>query len=165
MELVKKIKDKAPEYDSKFEEFIGRFTVLQGGRAGFAGDGLSLEQGKQFATKYEIFMYAFFLGVRNESRIPFPQHSKKTKFIEIKSWQPTDLADYVVMGALALSNIDFFELEKMEVSEIESELSNIRVIIEEYANGGFEFLKNKFEDDPGFFANNDNCFIELLECN
>lgn len=163
MELVKKIKDKAPEYDSKFEELIGRFTVLQGGRAGFAGEGVSFEQSKQFATKYEIFMYAFFLGVRNENRIPFAQQTKKTKFIEIKSWQPSDLADYVVMGALALSNIDFFELEQMEVTEVESELSNIRVIIEEYANGGFEFLKNKFDNDPDFFANNDNCFIDLLD--
>lgn len=162
MELVKKIKDRAPEYDSKFEELIGRFTVLQGGRAGYAGEGVSFDQSKQFTTKYEMFMYAFFLGVRNESRIPFPQQSKKTKFIEIKNWQPADLADYVVLGALALSNIEFIELEKMEAPEIEKEISNIRLIIEEYANGGFEILNYKFDNDPDFFANNDNCFIDLL---
>lgn len=162
MELIKKIKDKAPEYDSRFEELIGRFTVLQGGRAGFAGQATSFEESKQFATKYEIFMYSFFLGFRNASRLPFPQNASKTKFIEIKYWQPSELADYVIMGALTKSNVDFFELEKKEDTEIESEISNIRQIIEEYANGGFEILLNKFERDSDFFANNGNCFIDLL---
>ena len=64
MELLKKIKDKAPEYDSRHEEFIMRFTVGQGGKAGTVGEDAAFEQGKQFTTKFEFFMYATLLGLK-----------------------------------------------------------------------------------------------------
>lgn len=163
MEFLKKIKDRAPEYDSAHEGLITKFTLVQGGRAGTAGQETAWEQGKYFSTKYEIYMYAALLGLKNEYRIPLNSDSKKEKFIEIKYWQPQDLADYVVMSVLSKSEIDFNELENKEDKEVEREILSLRKLMEEYANGGFDKIRAKLEAEPTFFDNNDNCFIDLLE--
>lgn len=164
MELLKKIKDKAPEYDSSLEELITKFTVMQGGRAGTASEGTSYTQGKYFSTKYEIYMYAVLLGLRTNYRLPLTTNNK-SKFIEIKSWQPIDLADYIIMGIFAKSDIDFNELENMEERSVEKEILNLKKLMEEYANGGFDKIRAKFESSPEFFTNNDNCFVDLLDEN
>lgn len=164
MELLKKIKDRAPEYDSTYENLITRFTVVQGGRAGTAGEGASWEQGKYFNTKYEIYMYVTLLGLRSNYSLPL-NSGEKSKFIEIKSWQPNDLADYIIMGVLAKSDIDFNMIENKEDKEVEKDILILKKLIEEYANGGFDKLRAKYESDPVFFENNENCFIDLLEEN
>jgi hypothetical protein len=162
MELLKKIKDKEPEYDSSFEELISKFTVMQGGRAGKASEGSDWEEGKNFANKYEIYMYATLLGLRSNYRLPIKSNNK-SKFISINSWKPTDLADYIIMGILAISEIDFYELENKDDKEVEKDILHLKKLMEEYANGGFDKLRAKLESSPSFFENNDNCFIDLLE--
>ena len=163
MELLKKIKDRAPEYDAAHEDLITKFTLVQGGRAGTAGEGTAWEQGKYFSTKYEIYMYAALLGLKNDYRVAIGTKAKREKFIEMKSWQPADLADYVVMSVFAKSEIDFNELENKDDKEVEKEILNLRKLMEEYANGGFDKIRAKLESEPNFFDNNDNCFIDLLE--
>lgn len=163
MEFLKKIKDRAPEYDSAYEGLITKFTLMQGGRAGTAGDTTAWEQGKFFSTKYEIYMYATLLGLKNDYRIPLNSDSKKEKFIEIKFWHPQDLADYVLMSVLSKSNIDFIELEDKEDKEVEKVILALRKLMEEYANGGFDKIRAKLEGEPAFFENNENCFIDLMD--
>lgn len=163
MELLKKIKDREPEYDSANEELITKFTVVQGGRAGTAGESASWEQGKHFSTKYEIYMYAALLGLKNDYRVALKPSTDKSKFIAIKSWQPSDLAEYVIMGVIAKSEIDFNELENKDDKEVEKEILSLKKLMEEYANGGFDKIRAKLESSPTFFDNNDNCFIDLLE--
>jgi hypothetical protein len=163
MELLKKIKDRAPEYDAAHEDLITKFTLVQGGRAGTAGETTAWEQGKYFSTKYEIYIYAALLGLKNNYRLPLGTNAKKEKFIEIKSWQPTDLADYVIMSVFAKSEIDLNELEQKDEKDVEKEILNLRKLMEEYANGGFDKIRAKMESEPAFFDNNDNCFIDLLE--
>ncbi|HEY5368363.1 MAG TPA: hypothetical protein VIJ75_05160 [Hanamia sp.] len=164
MELLKKIKDKAPEYNSQHEEFILRFTVGQGGKAGSAGEEATFEQGKQFSTKFEIFMYATLLGLKNNYRLPIPENARKISFMYyIKHWQPVDLVDFILMGLISKLDIDFNELENKDDKEIEKEILNLRKLMEEYANGGFDKIRSKLESEPSFFVNNDNCFLDLLE--
>ena len=163
MELLKKIKDRTPEYDASLEDLITKFTLVQGGRAGTAGEGTAWEQGKYFSTKYEIYMYAALLGLKTDYRLPIRDNAEKEKFIEIKYWQPADLADYVIMSVFGKSNIDFNELENKDDKEVEKEILYLRKLLEEYANGGFDKIRAKLEQDPTFFDNNDNCFIDLLD--
>lgn len=163
MELLKRIKDRAPEYDAIHESLITKFTLVQGGRAGTATEETAWEQGKYFSTKYEIYMYAALLGLKNDYPIPIGKDAQKEKFIEIRYWQPPDLADYIIMGILAKADIDFNALENLEDAEIEKEILSLRKLLEEYANGGFDKIRAKMESDPTFFDNNDNCFIDLLD--
>jgi hypothetical protein len=163
MEFIKKFKDRTPEYDISFEGLITKFTVVQGGRAGTAASDASWQQGKYFTTKYEIYMYATLMGLKNDYRLPINPDAATTKFIEIRSWQPSDLADYVIMGVLAKTEIDFNQLENKDDKEVEKELLNLKRLMEEYANGGFDKIRAKLESEPSFFDNNDNCFIDLLD--
>ncbi len=162
MELLRKIKDRAPEYDSIHEELISKFTLGQGGRAGTAGIETAWEQGKYFSTKYEIYMYATLLGLKSNYRVPLNTEGKRTKFIEIKAWQPSDLAEYVLMCVFAKADINFSELDSKDDDQVEKVILAFRKLMEEFANGGFDKIRAKLESDPAYFDNNENCFIDLL---
>jgi hypothetical protein len=161
MELLKRFKDRSPEYDGQYYDLILEFTLEQGGRMGTASEEDRWKQGKFFSTRYEMYMYAALLGMKRDYRIPIPTGTDKKKFIEIRSWQPSELADFIVMSLFGLSDIDLIQLEELEEKEIEKELSQMKTLLEEYANGGFDLIKSKKDDEPSFFYN-DNCFIDLL---
>lgn len=163
MELINRLKDRAPEYDERYHDMIMGFTMEQGGRAGTATESSSWEQGKYFTRRYEIYMYATLLGMKKDYRIEIPQGAKKRKFIEMRAWQPSEIADYIIMGLFAKSDVDFNALEEMEEEEVEKELSKLRSLLEEYANGGFDFIRAKKEENPAFFSENENCFLDLLD--
>jgi len=161
MQILNRIKERAPRYNSVYETLISKFTVIQGGLAGTSTKSTFWEQGKYFSTKYEIFMYALLLGLKKDYSIT--SNNKTTKFIEIKSWQPMDIADYIIMAIIAKSGVDLNELELLDKKAIEFEILKWKKLMEEYANGGFDIIRAKLEDRPEYFENNDNCFIDLLD--
>lgn len=162
MELLKRIKDRAPEYDSHYYDMILNFTIEQGSGMGRTSEEERWKQGKYFSTRYEMYMYASLLGLKKNYNLPISTGVDKKKFIEIKSWQPYDVADYVIMGVLAKSNIDFNELENLEEEQVEKKITELKSILEGYANGGFDIIRSKLEGQPSFFKN-DNCFLDLLD--
>lgn len=161
MELLKRFKDRSPEYDSQYYDLILDFTIEQGGRMGTASEEERWKQGKFFSTRYEMYMYAALLGMKRDYRIPIPPGSEKKKFIEIRSWQPSELADFIIMSLFGLDQVELIELEEMEKSEVEKKLTQMKALLEEYANGGFDIIKSKKEEEPSFFYS-ENCFIDLL---
>lgn len=163
MDLLKRIKDRAPEYDSQYYDMILNFTIEQGSGMGRSSEEERWKQGKYFSTRYEMYMYATLLGLKKNYRLPIDVPSKdRKKFIEIKSWQPHDVADYIIMGVLAKSKLDFNELENLEEDLVEKKITEQKGLLEEYANGGFDLIHSKMEDEPTFFLN-DNCFLDLLD--
>jgi len=162
MELLKRIKDRAPEYDSQYYQMILDFTIEQGGKAGTSTDEDRWKQGKYFSTRYEMYMYAALLGLKKDYKIPITYGTKKEKFIEMRSWQPADVTDYVIMSVLGKSCFDFNELENLEEELVEKKVTELRSLLEDYANGGFDIIRSKKESDPSYFSQNENCFIDLL---
>lgn len=163
MELLKRIKDRSPEYNEQYFQMILDFTIEQGAGMGRSSEEDRWKQGKYFSTRYEIYMYAALLGLKKNYRLPIPKGNKKQKFIEIRSWQPSDVADYVIMGIIAKSGFDWNALEALEEAEVEDKITELRSILEEYANGGFDLIRAKKEDSPEFFQQNENCFLDLLD--
>lgn len=163
MDLINRLKDRAPEYDERYYNLILEFTMEQGGKMGTATEASSWEQGKYFTRRYEIYMYAALMGMRKDYRVEIPRGTNKRKFIEMRSWQPSEIADYIIMGLFAKSDLDFNALEDMEEEEIEKELTKLRSLLEEFANGGFDLIRSKKEEDPAFFSENENCFLDLLD--
>lgn len=163
MELVKRLKEREPEYDARYHDMIMGFTMEQGGRSGTATESSSWEQGKYFTRRYEIYMYAAILGLKHDCRIEIPRGTEKRKFIKIGAWQPSEIADYIIMGLFAKADIDFNTLEEMEEEEVEKELTKLRSLLEEFANGGFDLIRAKKEEDPSFFEENENCFLDLID--
>lgn len=166
MDFIKKLKLKEPEYDSSYEEFIKKFTVEQGGKAGKVDDNIGTvawEQGRFFSSKYEIYMYALLIGLKKGIKHPTPKGIESKKFISIESWKPVEIADYCIMCILAVSDIDLNDIEQMEDSEVEKQITKLKNLFEEYANGGFDYLKSEYENNQIVFENNENIFIDLLE--
>lgn len=163
MELLKRIKDRAPEYDNQYFQMILDFTIEQGGKAGTSTEEDKWKQGKYFSTRYEMYIYAALLGLKKDYKVPIAYGTEKSKFIEMRSWQPQDITDYVIMGVLAKSGFDFNELENLEEEKVEKKITELRSLLEDYANGGFDIIRAKIETDPSFFIHNENCFLDLLE--
>jgi|AntRauTorckE6833_2_1112554.scaffolds.fasta_scaffold86049_2 hypothetical protein len=163
MDLLDRIKSRAPEYDEIYYQFILDFTVEQGARMGTAKDEDKWKQGKYFSTRYETYMYATLLGLKKNYKIPIESGTKTKKFIEINSWKPVSIANYIIMGILAMGDYNLYQLEDMEEQEVENTITNIKKDIEDYANGGFDIIRSKTEEDETFFIENDNSFIDLLD--
>jgi hypothetical protein len=163
MELLNNLKNREPIYDARFHEMIMKFTIEQGGKMGTQSELERWEQGKFFSTVYEFYMYSAIIGLKNDYQIELPKESEKKKFIPISSWKPEDLVDFILMSVIAKSGIDFNELEYKEDKEVKEKISDIRSLLEQYANGGFDMIKSRYDEDPDFFENNDNCFLDLLD--
>jgi hypothetical protein len=162
MEFLKRIKDRAPEYEARYFDLILEFTIEQGSVMGRQSEEDKWKQGKYFSTRYEMYMYAALLGLKKDYALPIPRGTDKKKFETIGNWKPPEVADYVVMCLLAKSPIDFNELEDMEEELVEKEITKLRSLLEEYANGGFDLISSKKEEEPSFFLN-ENCFLDLLD--
>jgi hypothetical protein len=107
-------------------------------------------------------MYAALLGLKKDYKIPIAYGTEKSKFIEMRSWHPQEITDYIIMGVISKSGIDFNELENMEDEKVEKKITELRGLLEDYANGGFDIIRAKRESDPAYFSQNENCFLDLL---
>lgn len=163
MNLLDEIYKKEPKYSDNYYTFILEFTIQQGGKAGTASEDERYLQGKYFSTRYEIFMYAAFLGLRCDYKLPIAENAKKVKFEKIENWKPRGIADYLIMAVLGKGDYDLFQIEQSEEEEQKNIVRRIIVDIESYANAGFDIIKSKAEEDERFFLDNDNCFIDLLD--
>jgi len=141
---------------------ILEFTMEQGGRTGRRGEEYRWVQGKHFSFVYEMYMYAALLGMKLEYRLPMVRGTERAYFNEIRNWQPPEVADYVLMALLGKADLDLNALELMEEEQVEEKITELRGLLEAYANGGLDKIRSKREEDPAFFQQNDNCFLDLL---
>jgi enoyl reductase-like protein len=163
MDLLEVIGTREPEYDERYYDFILEYTVEQGAKMGTASEEEKWLSGKFFSTRYEMYMYAVLLGLKKDYRIAFDSNTKKRKFLKIDGWNPTNLANYIIASVMGKMEIDIFELENLTVEEVGKKATEIKKTIEEYANGGFDLIRAKAEEEGEFFKQNDMSFIELLD--
>lgn len=157
MEFIKRFEDRAPVYALVYREpIIDRFSLV-GGR----DEGLKQETGRFFSNVYEIYMYAAMLGLKNNYRVPL-EGVQTRDFNKIRYWQPNELVRFIFMALLAKSDLDFNALEEMEEGNVEREITKLKSLLEEFANGGFDLISSKLKDSSYFFEN-EYCFLELLD--
>lgn len=148
-EWLSYLKDRRPNYA------ISRASLIER----FANKGKSKSDYVQFGPIYQLFMYAVILGFHRKERIPLPSSpSERTEFISIDRWQPEGLVHYLLMLLLAEQAIqeeiglDYMAMEEMEDNEIKDKFKGLVKIMEEYANGGFGIIHDRFESNPDFFS-------------
>ena len=163
MNFLERLKTRAPEYDAKYYDFILKFTAEQGSTMGRSTEKEKWELGKYFTTRYEMYMYATLLGLRKDYSMPIEGGTDKKKFIELHSWKPEQITDYIIMSILAKGDYDLFEMEEMNESELEKNLTQIKSDMEAYANGGFDIIYSKAQEDENYFIENENSFLDLLD--
>jgi hypothetical protein len=130
----------------------------------FANKGNKKSEYNQFGPLYELYIYAFTLGLKTKTNIPLPPRNQTTDFLEIGKWKrDSKLVDFLMMIIFThCEEIGFTwnELEDMEEKELNTVISNIIIFIESYANGGLKFLHNQWEE--GKLLNSHYLFVDLM---
>lgn len=144
---------KAPKYSVSLEQLFDKLANKQG-KGEFS----------QFGPLYELYVYAFFLGLKIGSRIELASGSNAKKFVEIAGWKSSSpLIDFLLLTIFSRSDeigFDWNELEDMEEKDMAEVVRKIITFIEEYAYGGLDYIKNKF--DNGQLDNSQYLFVDLL---
>lgn len=145
----------------KYPKFHEKFDYLTQKIANKQGKG----EFSQFGPLYELYVYAFYLGLKIESRIEMPEGKYSKKFEKIGGWkQASPLIDFLLLTIFSRSDeigFDWNELEDMEENKLGEVVSKIVTFIEEYAYGGLEYLKNMF--DNGALDNSQYLFVDLMK--
>ena len=167
--LFEKWKTKIPKYSEEFRELLfDSLTKKFGG-----SEKTKVDFGKHFSNNYELYMYAFFLGLYNEEYLPIPEKTKKVDFSHhIQFWGSktnridrkdfTNLQENIFTALVAKSEIDFIALEKGEVTE-EEIVKELILTMEAYTNGGLTLIREKLEENPNYFLQQTSFLNMILE--
>lgn len=130
-------------------------------------------KGKILGAGYEVFIYAFFLGLYSGVRRPMLRTAKKKFRMKMRDWgninekyqngrkKYKNIQRYIFMSLVAKSNIDFIALDKGELS-LDDAATELMTTLNEYANQGFYLMNEKLKSDPKYFVDTTN-FIVLLK--
>lgn len=163
--LFDKWKTKIPKYSEVHKEL---FTSLSQ-KFGAVGE-KKINLGKHFSTNYELYMYAFFLGLYNDEFSPIPEGEKKTDFSHhIQHWGSksrldrkdfTSLQENIFIALVAKTDIDIIALEKGEIEEDEVVKQLIHTM-ESYTNGGLILIKEKIDENQNYFLQ-PTSFLDMI---
>lgn len=141
--VIKKFKIKEPRFAERYEHLFARYSRKWGG-----SEQDRLDKVKVFAKNYELYMYAFFLGLKNKKAILLSSAEKsKSNVMRIEDWQPKELRDYLVACTLVEDGTPFRDYDFMPEKEMDQKSAELKEIVEGYANGGLSILQEKFEAD------------------
>ncbi len=129
-------------------------------------------KGKTFGAGFEVFILAFFIGLYHDQTKPLVEDASKRKSFgwAITNWgtqesrlgrtQYPRLREYMFAALVAKTDIDLIALDKGEIkpSKVVDQLIDK---MEQYANFGFDYIKEKLEDDPNYFFK-DTAFIRVF---
>ena len=155
-ELERKIYRINPGYLEQYEEFIRRHAQFGGG-----AQDEKYREARTFSNVYELYIYAFFIGLRKGARKAIYPGDRLKTFWELENWKPKDLVNCLLACAVAEANLDMARLEHLDEAEMVEEIAKIRTTIEAFANGGIVYLMGLFENDPDLIED-DMLFIKLL---
>jgi len=130
-----------------------------------ANKGSRTSEYSQFGPIYELYIYAFMLGLKKNLKLPLPPRDLTTDFLELGKWKrDSSLVDFLLMIVFTRSEelgFDWNDLEDMEDADLNNVISKIITFFEEYANGGLEHLHDLF--DKGQLENSHYMFIDLYK--
>ncbi|WP_285056638.1 AlbA family DNA-binding domain-containing protein [Pedobacter ginsengisoli] len=129
-----------------------------------ANKGDSKGQFSQFGPQYELYIYAFFIGLHVNSRVELPPRTQTTDFVKMNMWKRGNIINYLLFVVFSNSDeigFEWDELEQMSEKQLDEVIKKIITFIEEYANGGLIYLKNKYDQDE--LSNSQYLFIDLLD--
>lgn len=159
-------KTKIPKYSVEFKDTL--FKSLSE-KYGAEGD-KKISLGKHFSTNYELYTYAFFLGLYSDEFSPIPEGDRKVDFSHhIQYWGSksshlrkdfTILQKYIFSALVAKTELDLIALEKGELS-IDEAVKKLIFTMESYTHGGLTLIKEKLEDNSSYFLN-PTAFLDMM---
>jgi hypothetical protein len=166
---------KTPKYGKKFRDTLFKSKANKGSE--YRDEEVIESLGKHFSTHYELYIYAFFLGLYSDEFIEIPKESKKVDFgYKIQHWGSknnsrkndirfsrssfTELQEYMFVALIAKTDIDLIALEKGEI-KVEKVVKQLIHTMESYTNGGLILLEEKGEDNPNYHLDS-TAFLDLI---
>ena len=157
-----------PQWEEKYEDSVIRIFADYGKGVNRYNE----VKGKSYGAGYEVFILAFFIGLYfNKKKKLIEDTSKRKDFgWAISNWgsqqsrlgrtQYPRLREYMFVALIAKTDIDLIALDKGDVkpSKIVDQLMDT---MEQFANFGFSYIKEKLEDNPNHFFN-DTAFLRLF---
>ena len=154
--IEKKFSRISPSYLLEYEGFIKKYSPFGGGASEE-----KYSEGRSFSSVYELYMYAFFIGLFKGSRRELHPDDAKRSFWETENWKPKPLVACMLACAVAQSTFDMAAVEHMDEPNLNIEVAKVRLVIEEFANDGLAYLSGLLEKEPDLI-DDDMLFIKLL---
>lgn len=152
-EFKSNITTKRPRYANSRIPFLEAFSEKGARNANFS----------RFGPIYELYIYAMMLAIKKDIRLPLPQRNLTSDFLEIGKWKrDSSLVDFLLMVIFTQTedlSIDWNELEDMDERQLSKVVSDVITLIEEYANGGLEYLESLWQ--KGELDTSHYMFIDL----
>ncbi|MCH4183497.1 MAG: glycoside hydrolase family 15 [Prevotella sp.] len=145
-------------YEEKFfEPLVDALCQYNGGTT----DG-RLAKGRIFNAGYEVFIYAFFLGLYMGERRPLAGPTRKFR-MAMSSWgrksnekdrkSYTILQKYIFIALVTKTDVYFLALDKGELN-VNDVCKKLMATLNEYANTGFYRMYDQLKKDPDYFFGN-----------
>jgi hypothetical protein len=118
------------------------------------------ETGRVFATQYELYIYAFFLGLYSNEQ---QESTNKVNFgHKISEWGKKnrksgresfiEMQEFIFISLITKCDVDFIQLERSPNEEdIKTAISQLVDLMESYTNGGLQLIKDQLEDNENYF--------------
>jgi len=151
------IGQKRPRYKEQYRALIE--SISKKGDASGKGDFSS------FGAYYQTYMYAFIIGYKLGKQNFIKANEKTDNFFVFSQWSPIAIRDYIVMLLLNKSEefgFKWIELENAGDEAINTFITEFIRQMEGYANAGFEYLQNKWNNENIKFRN-PFVFVSFLE--
>lgn len=163
--IIEELGKKQPRYSMKHRKLIE--SLARKGAIDYHEKGeKSYDLGKFFNNFYEFYIYASYMGVYLDNPVPLSKDFKNDTFsVPMRDWtsnESAQIVQYLWMTVMVKMKVDLNALEEMDDKGVEREMRRLKDGIEAYANGGFEFINSKVEENPAFF-DDDDCFVKLLK--
>lgn len=155
VDIFKEFYKAEPRYNHKYEKLIKNLTT-------FGGSSDQEEvylTGKFFSNAYELYMYAIMIGIYINKKVPLNKQDSH-RFWNIGNWKNDDIVKFIIMSLFAKAQENLIEWEDLEDEEIRKRIRNLVELMQEYANGGLEYIHSLMEKDPDYF--DDTAFVRLL---
>jgi hypothetical protein len=130
---------------------------------------LTTARGKTLGAGYEIYIYAFFVGLYDNKKRELNDETK-TFGQPIQYWGNLEnrklrkayprLREYIFTALLAKTDLDLIALEKGDITERKA-VDLLIDTMEQYANYGFYLMKDKLETNPTYFYKNTG-FLDMI---
>jgi hypothetical protein len=153
-----------PKWETRFEEIIHQFTDY-----GVGSSELTTARGKTLGAGYEIYIYAFFVGLYANKKRELNSETK-TFGQPIQYWGNLEnrklrkayprLRDYIFTALLAKTDLDLIALEKGNITDSQA-VDMLKDTMEQYANSGFYIIEEKMKDNPNYFYKNTG-FLDMI---
>lgn len=158
-------KTKIPNYSANHKSIFESLSK----KGGAEGEKM-VSLGKHFSTNYELYMYAFFLGLYRNEFIPIDESEKKLNFSHhIQYWGNkskmhrkdfSKMQEYIFSALIAHTDIDLLALDKGDIS-VDEVVKQLIYSLDSYANGGLITISEKIEDNSSYFLK-PTSFLDMI---